>query len=84
MFVAIRLASSRVSRLAAVRRPGFFHRGGHSCSTRVRCRIVSLMRGRCLMVVTKISRALSRFGENAPRYILSESIIAAPSAASCR
>jgi hypothetical protein len=30
---------------------------GHCCNTRVRCRIVSRMRGRCLMALSKISRA---------------------------
>ena len=46
--------------LAPAPSAGAFHFRGHSSSTRVRCRIVSRMRGRCLTVVTKISRALSR------------------------
>jgi hypothetical protein len=31
--------------------------GGHSCNARIRCRIVSLIRGRCLMALAKTSRA---------------------------
>jgi len=36
-----------------------FHVCGQSCSARVRCRIVSRMRGRRLTSASKISRALS-------------------------
>ena len=33
---------------------------GHCCNTRVRCRIVSLIRDRCLIAAVKTSRPLSR------------------------
>jgi hypothetical protein len=55
ILAAIRRASSRVSSQA-----GALHCGGHSCSTRVRCRMVSLIRGRYLTAFAKISRAFSR------------------------
>jgi hypothetical protein len=40
--------------------PALGHSSGHRQSTRVRCRIVSLMRGLCLMAFANTSRALSR------------------------
>jgi hypothetical protein len=42
---------------SAAARPQSF---GHRSSTHVRCRIVSLMRGRCLIASAKMSRAFSR------------------------
>lgn len=33
---------------------------GHSCNTRVRCRMVSLIRGRCLTAAAKMACALPR------------------------
>jgi hypothetical protein len=55
-----RALTSAAIGLSPVRFTGAFHRGGHCCKIRVRCLIVSLIRGRCLTVMTKISRALSR------------------------
>ena len=44
------------------------HCGGHWCNIRVRCLMASLTLGRCLTVVTKISRALSRLLPAATRW----------------
>lgn len=48
------------NRASAIASAGAFHSGGCLCSTRVRCRMVNRMRGRYLVMRSKIRRALSK------------------------
>jgi hypothetical protein len=73
MVVHSRVGVSRRFRLAPGRlRPPFFHASGHSSNTRVRCRMVNLIRGRCLTAAANISRALSRLIVEINRNFLAE------------
>ena len=66
----LRVVHRGQSQLAPIPLAGAFHCGGHSCNTRVRCRIVSRIRGRCggkrRSVAVHGAEQVSRLGRGSP------------------